>query len=157
MSKVSTKGLVRKPTFEEVLAASIKDEQNMEGLLSVGMQRYATNAINSPLFQRMQDAVESDLEKQQTDLIRHNTFQNNVQSMSAATGVPHGTLQHVVQNIAQPPPPPPMPPTITSSSARGACTWRQSAEKVCESAARTLSHTSKPCAGTGGPTSSEPS
>ena len=47
---VSTQGLVRRPTFEEVLAAAIKDENSKEGLLSVPMQRFASQMINNPLF-----------------------------------------------------------------------------------------------------------
>ena len=51
---MSTAGLVRKPHYEEVLNAAIKDEKSQHGIISVPMQRFATNAINNPLFQRVQ-------------------------------------------------------------------------------------------------------
>ena len=46
-----TSGLVRRPHYEEVLAAAIKDKESKHGILSVPMQRFATEAINNLLFQ----------------------------------------------------------------------------------------------------------
>ena len=40
-----TSGLLRRPHYEEVLAAAIKDKEST---------RFATEAINNPLFQRIQ-------------------------------------------------------------------------------------------------------
>ena len=56
----STLGLVRKPKYEEILAASTKETK--PGIISVPMQKYATKMINDPLFQRHQEAIENTLE-----------------------------------------------------------------------------------------------
>ena len=53
----STAGLVRRPKYEEILAASTK--QTKEGVISVPMQKYATKIIHDPLFQRHQEAIEN--------------------------------------------------------------------------------------------------
>ena len=59
----TTLGLVRKPHYGEILAASTK--QTKEGILSVPMQKYATKMINNPLFRRHQEALENSLQTQQ--------------------------------------------------------------------------------------------
>ena len=105
---VSTQGLVRRPNFEEVLNAAIKDEHSKDGLLSVPMQRFATKMINSPLFQRAQSTVETELEKQEQNKMEHDDLQNDLHRFSVATGVPQDTMQYVVQNLQQPTPAPPM-------------------------------------------------
>ena len=116
MSKVSTQGLVRRPTFEEVLNAAIKDENSKEGLLSVPMQRFATQMINNPLFQRVKGGIEDDFEQQQQNKMAHDEFKNNMDRASAATGIPRHTMQYVVENLQQPTPSPPIQPSITSDA-----------------------------------------
>ena len=113
---VSTQGLVRRPTFEEVLNAAIKDEHSKDGLLSVPMQRFATKMINSPLFQRVQSTVETELEKQEQNKMEHDDLQNDLHRFSVATGIPQDTIQYVVQNLQQPTPAPPMQVGITSDA-----------------------------------------
>ena len=58
-------GLVRRPHFEEVLNAAIKDQNSTHGIISVGMQRFATEAINNPLYQRVRATLEAELEGQE--------------------------------------------------------------------------------------------
>jgi len=58
-------GLVRRPHFEEVLNAAIKDQNSTHGIISVGMQRFATEAISNPLYQRVRATLEADLEGQE--------------------------------------------------------------------------------------------
>ena len=48
-----TSGLRRRPQYEEVLAAAIKDKASQHGVLGVGLQNFATRAINNPMFQRV--------------------------------------------------------------------------------------------------------
>ena len=55
---MSTRGLVRRPHYEEVLKAAHKDQASQQGILGVGLQNFATRAINSPLFQRVQMGIE---------------------------------------------------------------------------------------------------
>jgi len=62
---MSIAGLTRKPHYEEVLNAAIKDEKSQHGILSVPMQKFATNAINNPLFQRVQATLTENLDNQQ--------------------------------------------------------------------------------------------
>ena len=54
----SISGLQRRPHYEEVLNAAIKDQNSQHGVLSVPMQRFASQAINNPLFQRVQATLE---------------------------------------------------------------------------------------------------
>ena len=86
---MSTQGLVRKPHFEEVLNAAIKDQSSQHGILSVPMQRAATNAINSPLFQRVQATLTEDLADQQRNVLEQRNFENNVQRLSVEARVSH--------------------------------------------------------------------
>ena len=48
-----TSGLVRRPHYEEVLAAAIKDKESKHGISSVSMQRFATES-KSPKILRPQ-------------------------------------------------------------------------------------------------------
>ena len=54
----STLGLVRRPKYEEILAASTK-VANVVDVISVPMQKWATKMINDPMFQRHQEAIET--------------------------------------------------------------------------------------------------
>ena len=107
---------MRKPTYEEVLSAAVKDQSSQHGLLSVGMQRFATNAINNPLFQRVQATVTTQLETQQRQVLEQREFQNNLQKISVDARVSHEDLKWLVENLQQPPPPPPMPPPPPSDA-----------------------------------------
>ncbi len=110
-------GLRRRATFEEVLNASIVDENSQHGLLSVHMQKAATNAINNPLFQRIQDTVTNTLEKDQRALLERKDFEHSLSRISVEARVPRDDLQWLVENLQQPPPPPPQPPVAPVSEA----------------------------------------
>ena len=73
-------GLVRRPGYEEILAASMKDLK--PGIISVPMQKFATKMINNPLFQRHQEAIENGLESQQRTQIDHQIFEHRVQNIA---------------------------------------------------------------------------
>ena len=110
-------GLRRKPTFEEVLNAAINDESSQHGLLSVPLQRAATRAINSPLFQRLQDTVTNTMENDQKALLERKDFEHNLTRISVDARIPHDNMRWLVENLQQPPPPPPQPPVAPVSEA----------------------------------------
>ena len=85
---MSVAGLVRKPTYEEVLNAAVKDQSSQDGLLSVGMQRFATKAINNKLVQRVQETLTSNLEFQQKQIIEQHSYENNLTRLSVDAEIP---------------------------------------------------------------------
>ncbi len=70
-----TSGLVRRPHYEEILNAAVKDRTSQHGILSVPMQNAATKAINSPLFQRINPGIE--LVEQQKLVLEQQQFQHH--------------------------------------------------------------------------------
>ena len=61
---MSTQGLRKVSNYEDTLAAAIKDEQHVEGIISPYMQNFATQTINNPEFQRVKDRLEENLGEQ---------------------------------------------------------------------------------------------
>jgi hypothetical protein len=108
--------LVRRPHYEEVLNAAIKDENSQHGIISVPMQRFATQAINNPLFQRVQATLENKLETEQRQVLEQRGFQDNLTRISVEAKVPREDLKWLVENLN--PPPPPMPPPPPPSEAK---------------------------------------
>ena len=106
---MSTVGLVRRPTYEEVLNAAIKDDQTQHGLLSVPMQGAASRAVNNPLFQRVKQTMTEELDFQQKAVLEQRGFENNLTRLSVEARVPKEDLQYIVENLQRPPPPPPAP------------------------------------------------
>jgi len=103
-------GLVRRPHFEEVLNAAIKDQTSTHGILSVGMQRYATEAINNPLYQRVKATLEGSLEAQERKLVETKIYDQNLHRASAEAQVPKADSKWATENLNPPPPPAPPPP-----------------------------------------------
>ena len=79
---MTTTGLRRRPQYEEVLAAAHKDLSTQHGILGVGLQNFATRAINSPLFQRVQTGIEEKMQGDQRQLLAEQGFQHDVQAMA---------------------------------------------------------------------------
>jgi len=104
-----TSGLVRRPHYEEVLAAAIKDKESKHGILSVPMQRFATEAINNPLFQRVQATLEGSLEAQEKKVIEAKVFDENLTRAAMDAKIPKADYKWATENL-NPPPPPPAPP-----------------------------------------------
>ena len=103
-------GLVRRPHFEEVLDAAIKDRNSTHGILSVGMQRFATEAINNPLYQRVRATLEGALEGQERNLMEAKIYDQNLQRASMEAKAPKADVKWVTENLNPPPPPQPPPP-----------------------------------------------
>ena len=103
-------GLVRRPHFEEVLDAAIKDLNSTHGILSVGMQRFATNAINNPLYQRVKATLEANLEGQEKNLLEAKVYDQNLRRASMDAKLPHADYKWAAEHLNPPPPPAPPPP-----------------------------------------------
>ena len=101
----STLGLVRKPKYEEILAASTKETK--PGIISVPMQKWATAMVNNPMFQRHQEAIENTLETQQRTRIDHQIFQHQVQSMSMEHRMHPEDVKWILDQASKPGPPGP--------------------------------------------------
>ena len=100
------RGLVRKPQYEEVLNLAIKDATSQHGILSVPLQRYATELVNSPLFQRIQATLGDSLEADQRRVIEQRTFENQLHHVAVEARVPRDDLQWLVENLQRPAPTP---------------------------------------------------
>ena len=92
-------GLIRKPHYQEVLNAAVKDQTSQHGILSVPMQRFATKAINNPMFQRVQETMTSDLEIQQKQVLEQHSFENNLHRLSVDAKIPKEDLKWLVENL----------------------------------------------------------
>ena len=101
--KMSTAGLVRKPHYEEVLNLAIKDANSQHGILSVPMQRFATETINNPLFQRIQATLSDSLESEQRCVLEQWNFENHLHNVSVEARVPRDDLQWLVENLQRSP------------------------------------------------------
>ncbi len=113
---MSTTGLVRKQHFEEVLNLAIKDTNSLHGILSVPMQRFAMETINSPLFQRYQATLSDTLESEQRRVLEQQTFENHLHNIAVDARVPRDDLQWLVENLQRPPANPPVPPPPPSEA-----------------------------------------
>ena len=107
---MSTRGLKRRPHYEEVLNAAHKDQASQQGILGVGLQNFASRAINSPLFQRVQNGIEEKMQGDQRRHVEEQGFQHDVQAMAVDQNVSAHDLRWVVQNLQRPPPVPAPPP-----------------------------------------------
>ena len=114
----STLGLVRKPRYEEILAASTRETK--PGVISVPMQKYATKMINDPLFQRHQEAIETTLETQQRTRIDHQIFEHNVQNVAMSNRLHPDDVKWIMHQASGPPGPPGMPGAAGAMGAQGA-------------------------------------
>ena len=101
----TTLGLVRKPKYEEILAASTKETK--PGVISVPMQKWATKMVNDVMFQRHQEAIENTLETQQRTRIDHQIFQHNVQSMAMESRIHPDDIRWILDQASKPGPPGP--------------------------------------------------
>ena len=96
----TTLGLVRKQHYDEILAASTK--KSTEGVISVPMQKFATKAINNPLFQRHAEAVETSLMTQQRTQIDHQIFEHRVQNLAAEHRLHPADIKWLMEAVNKP-------------------------------------------------------
>ncbi len=95
----SVDGLVRKPRYEEVLNLAIKDENSQHGILSVPMQRFATETINNPCLQRVKATLSDSLESQQKHVLEQRNFENHLHNLSVDARVSRDDSQWLVENL----------------------------------------------------------
>ena len=107
---MSTTGLRKIGHYEEVLAAALKDEQHIEGVINPFLANAATRIINSPEFQRVKDRLVDDLSEQTRSHIETKTFEHNITNTAVNSGINRSDLDYIVNNLQQPPPPPAPPP-----------------------------------------------
>ena len=107
---MSTQGLRKVSNYEDTLAAAIKDEQHVEGIISPYMQNFATQTINNPEFQRVKDRLEENLGEQTKSHIEKQVFEQNIRNLSVEARVNKSDLEYIINNLQQPAPPPQPPP-----------------------------------------------
>ena len=109
-------GLVRKPHYEEVLNLAIKDVNSKHGIMSVPLQRFATETIASPLYQRVKQTLSEQLENEQRRIVEQRNFENHLHSVSVDARVPREDLQWLVENLQRPPTNPSAPPPVATEA-----------------------------------------
>ena len=114
---MSTVGLRKVGHYEEVLAAAIKDESHIAGIINPFLANAATRIIHSPDFQRVRDRLEDDLAQQTRSHIETQTHQHNVTNTAVNAGINRADLDYIVNNLQQPPPPPAPPPPSNDAAA----------------------------------------
>ena len=113
---MSTVGLRKDGNFESALAAALRDEQHIDGVISPYLQREATKIINNPLFQRVKDRLEDDLIQQEKTHAQQKNFETHVTNLAVDARINRNDLDYIVNNLQQPPPPP-VPPTPQTDAA----------------------------------------
>ena len=113
----SATGLRKVGNYEAVLAAAIKDEQHIDGVINPYLADAATRIINSPEFQRVKDRLEDDLTQQQKNHIDQQNVQNHITNLAVDARINRSDLDYIVNNLQQPPPPPVPPPPPSDAAA----------------------------------------
>ena len=114
---MSTAGLRKVGNYEETLAAAIKDEQHVAGIINPYLANAATRIINSPDFQRVKDRLEDDLSQQTRMHMDQTNYENNVTNLAVDARINRADLDYIVTNLQQPPPPPAPPPPPNDAAA----------------------------------------
>ena len=107
---MSTRGLREKGHYEQVLAAAIKDESHIDGIINPYLANAATRIINSVDFQRVKDRMQDNLQEQEIKHLETKRFEHNVTNLAVDARVNRSDLDYIINNLQQPPPPPPPPP-----------------------------------------------
>ena len=114
---MSTAGLRKVDNYESVLAAAIKDEQHIDGVINPYLANAATKIINNPLFQRVKDRLEDDLIQQKRNEVEHQQFQHSVTNLAVDARINRSDLDYIISNLQQPPPAPSPPPPSNDAAA----------------------------------------
>ena len=110
-------GLRKVGHYEEVLAAAIKDESHIAGIINPFLANAASRIIHSQDFQRVRDRLEDDLAQQTRSHIETKTFEHNITNSAVNAGINRADLDYIVNNLQQPPPPPAPPPPSNDAAA----------------------------------------
>ena len=114
---MSTAGLRKVGNYESVLAAAIKDETHIDGVINPYLANAATRIINNPEFQRVKDRLEDDLIDQKRNEIEQQQFQHNITNLAVDARINRSDLDYLVSNLQQPPPAPAPPPPQNDAAA----------------------------------------
>jgi len=114
---MSTAGLRKVGNYEETLAAAIKDEQHVAGVINPYLANAATRIINNPEFQRVKDRLEDDLTQQTKMHMDQQNFEHHVTNLAVDARINRSDLDYIVTNLQQPPPPPAPPPPPNDAAA----------------------------------------
>ena len=114
---MSTKGLRLVGHFEQVLAAAIRDESHVEGVINPFLANAASRVINNPEFQRVKDRMQDDLQQQTVQHLDQQRLEHTVTNLAVDARINRSDLDYIVTNLQQPPPPPAPPPPPTDSAA----------------------------------------
>ena len=107
---MSTAGLRKVRNYESTLAAALKDEQHINGIISPYLQNEATRKINTPEFQSVKDRLEDDLTQQTRDNAEQRNFETHVHGLAAEAEINKSDLEYIINNLQQPPPA--LPPAL---------------------------------------------
>ena len=114
---MSTAGLRKVGNYEETLAAAIKDESHVAGVINPYLANAATRIINNPEFQRVKDRLEDDLTQQTKLHMDQQNFEHNVTNLAVDARINRSDLDYIIGNLQQPPPPPAPPPPPNDAAA----------------------------------------
>ena len=114
---MSTAGLRKVNDYESVLAAAIKDETHIDGVINPYLANAATRIINNPEFQRVKDRLEDDLIEQKRNEIEQQQFQHSVTNLAVDARINRSDLDYIINNLQQPPPAPTPPPPSSNDMA----------------------------------------
>ena len=103
--------------YESVLAAAIKDELHIDGVINPYLANAATRIIHNPEFQSVKDRLEDDLTQQTRDHIEQTNFEHRVAELSVDARINGSDLDYIISNLQQPPPPPAPPPPPKDAAA----------------------------------------
>lgn len=104
-----TQSLRKAGHYEEALAAAIKDEQHVNGVINPYLANAATRIINNPEFQRVKDQLENDLTQQTKVHMDQQNFEHNVTNLAVGARINRSELDYIISNLQQPPQPPAQP------------------------------------------------
>lgn len=107
-----TQGLRKVGNYEQTLAAAIKDELHIDGVINPYLANAATRIINNPELQRVKDRLEGDLTQQTKNHMDQQNFEHHVINLAVDAKINRSDLDYITRNLQQPPPPPapPQPP-----------------------------------------------
>ena len=112
-----TNGLRKVGNYEDTLAAALKDELHLDGVISPYLANAATRIINNPEFQRVKDRLEDDLTQQTRNHLETKQFEHHVTNLAVDAHINRSDLEYIIGNLQKPPQPPAPPPPQNDAEA----------------------------------------